>query len=322
VKAVGVLDSPVRTADQTEFAHFWADVPGNSATPPGHINEIAAHVALVEDLSLAENARLFALLNIGLADAAINCWKAKYVYNFWRPVTAITDPRAHDINPGTTSDPGWVPQWQSPPFPTYTSGHSTFSGTGAAILTSLFGPDYRFTLGSDDMPGVARSFDSFQEAAEEAADSRLYGGIHFRFDNEAGLIAGLQIGNFVAQNYLRPLKATASLQTDAHPRNEFILFGGGSNRSDVISTVVLGNGRLLGAFDLSLMLNGFTVDARDRNDVVLGSARITKDAEWFGGKGNAIRYGGSGGDRILSEEGNDDLFGNDGHDLLAASTWW
>jgi hypothetical protein len=323
VKAVGVLNSPVRTADQTEFAHFWAGVPGNSAAPPGHINEIAARVALLEDLSLAENARLFALLNIGLADAAINCWEAKYVYDLWRPATAITDPRARDINPRTTTDPGWVPQWQSPPFPTYTSGHSTFSATGAAILTSLFGPNYRFTLGSDDMPGVARSFDSFLDAAEEAADSRLYGGIHFRFDNEAGLVAGLQIGNFVARNYLQAREATAFLQIDAHRRNEFVLFVGGSNRGDVLlvervgtRTVVLGNGRLLGAFDLPLGVNGITVDARDGDDVVFVSSRITTDAELFGGKGDDALSGGSGNDRIFGEDGNDYLFGNDGDDLL------
>jgi hypothetical protein len=323
VKAVGVLNSPVRTPDQTQFAHFWADVPGDSAAPPGHINEIAAHVALIEDLSLAGNARLFALLNIGLADAAINCWEAKYVYDFWRPVTAITDPRAHAINPLTTSDPNWVPQWASPPFPAYTSGHSTFSATGAAILTSLFGPNYTFALGSDAMPGVARSFDSFLDAAEEAADSRLYGGIHFRFDNEAGLIAGLQIGNYVAQHALQPLEANAFLQIDAHQRNEFDLIVGGTNHSDLLSLdqvgttlVVLGNGRLLGTFNLNVGVNGITVDARDGDDIVNVSAQITKDAELYGGKGNDVLSGGSGNDRILGEEGSDFLFGNDGNDLL------
>jgi hypothetical protein len=323
VKAVGMLNSPFRTDDQTEFAHFWADVPGNSASPPGHINEIAAHVALIGDLSLAGNARLFALLNIGLADAGINCWEAKYVYNLWRPVTAITDARAHDINPLTNSDPNWAPQWLSPPFPTYTSGHSTFSGTGAAILTSLFGPNYAFTFGSDDMPGVARSFDSFLDAAEEAADSRLYGGIHFRFDNEAGLIAGLQIGNYVAQNALQPLKATAFLQINPHQPNEFNLFVGGTNKSDILhmdqigsEIVVIGNGRLLGRFNLNVGVNGITVDARDGHDTVIVSARFTKDTELHGGKGNDALSGGSGNDRIVGGDGNDILFGKDGNDRL------
>ncbi len=90
----GGVTSTARTADETLFAHYWADVPGHSVTPPGHWNEIAENVTLQQHLTLEQNARLFALLNIGLADAAITCWDAKYVYNFWRPVTAINDPRA------------------------------------------------------------------------------------------------------------------------------------------------------------------------------------------------------------------------------------
>jgi hypothetical protein len=201
-KALGGTTSTQRTADQTEFAHFWADVPGHSVTPPGHWNEIAEHISLQRHLSLAENAKLFGTLNIGLGDAAICCWDAKYQFNLWRPVTAINDPRASQINPATSSDPTWSPLWKTPNFPSYTSGHSTFSGAADAILTAEFGKNVHFSIGSDDMPGVVRSFKSFSAAADEAGESRVVGGIHFEFDNQAGLKAGRELGAFVAKEFL------------------------------------------------------------------------------------------------------------------------
>jgi hypothetical protein len=187
-----------------ELAHFWADVPGHSVTPPGHWDEIAEHVSLQEHLNLEQNARLFALVNIGLADAGINCWDAKYIYNYWRPITAIQDSRASTINPMNTSDPTWTPLWNTPNFPSYTSGHSTFSGAASTILTSIFGPHTHFTIGSDDMPGYSRSFSSFAQAAGEAGESRVVGGIHFQFDNTAGLQAGRKIGRYISENFLLP----------------------------------------------------------------------------------------------------------------------
>lgn len=203
-KLLGGTTSTARTADQTQYAHFWADVPGNSVTPPGHWNEIAEHVSLQRHLSLQQNARMFGMLNMGLADAAICCWGAKYTYNLWRPVTAINDPRASQINPATSSDPTWTPLWKTPNFPSYTSGHSTFSGTADSILTSLFGKNVHFTIGSDNVPGVSRSFTSFHAAADEAGESRVVGGIHFEFDNQAGLKVGRDLGAYIAQNFLRP----------------------------------------------------------------------------------------------------------------------
>jgi hypothetical protein len=202
VKSLGATDSTTRTVDEFLYSHFWADVPGFSVTPPGHWDEIAAHVSLQKGLSLEQNAHLFALLNIGLADAAINCWGCKYLYNYWRPVTAIRDPRASQINPATTSDPNWTPLWNTPNFPSYDSGHSTFSGTASIILASLFGNHTRFMNGSDDMPGYARRFDSFSKAANEAGESRVVGGIHFQFDNTAGLQTGRTLGRYVAGKFL------------------------------------------------------------------------------------------------------------------------
>ncbi len=204
VKSLGDTNSTTRTQDETLYAHFWADVPGHSVTPPGHWDEIAETVSLQTGLDLQDNAHLFALVNIGLADAAINCWGFKYIDNFWRPITAIRDPRASDINPATTSDPNWTPLWNTPPFPSYASGHSTFSGAASTILASIFGDNTTFTNGSDDMPGYSRSFTSFTQAADEAGESRVVGGIHFTFDNTDGLAAGRAIGAYVAQNFLLP----------------------------------------------------------------------------------------------------------------------
>ena len=206
VKSLGAVNSTTRTQDETLYAHFWADVPGHSVAPPGHWDEVAETVSLQQGLDLQDNTHLFALLNVGLADAAINCWGFKYQDNFWRPVTAIRDPRASQINPATSSDPSWTPLWNTPPFPSYASGHSTFSGTASTILASIFGDGTRFTEGSDDMPGYSRSFTSFTQAANEAGESRVVGGIHFTFDNTDGLAAGRAIGGYVAQNFLLPVE--------------------------------------------------------------------------------------------------------------------
>jgi hypothetical protein len=187
-------------------------------TPPGHWDEIAEHAALEQHLNLQQNARLFALVNIGLADAAINCWDAKYIYNYWRPITAIRDPRADLINPANTSDPNWAPLWNTPNFPSYTSGHSTFSGAASTILASIFGPGFAFTNGSDDMPGYGRSFTSFAQAADEAGESRVVGGIHFSFDNTVGLTAGRQIGNYIASHFLLPVSQSDDTGGDSASR--------------------------------------------------------------------------------------------------------
>src|SRR5262249_14169501 len=117
-------------------------------------------------------------------------------------ITAIRDPRASQINPDNTSDPNWTPLWNTPNFPGYSSGHSTFSGAASVILASIFGDKTSFTIGSDDMPGYSRSYTSFSQAADEAGESRVVGGIHFSFDNVAGLNAGRELGNFIALNFL------------------------------------------------------------------------------------------------------------------------
>ena len=195
VKQLGPVVGSTRTADQSEIALFWADGAGTE-TPPGHWNSIAQIIVDARGNTLEENARLFALLNIAMADAAICAWDAKYTFNFWRPVTAIAfaEPQLN-----------WMSFIVTPPFPDYTSGHSTFSAAAATVLPLFYGTeDLPFTTGSDFLPGVFRSFSTCFDAAEEAAVSRIYGGIHFRTASEDGLQAGTSIGEWTVTNYLQP----------------------------------------------------------------------------------------------------------------------
>jgi hypothetical protein len=195
VKQLGAAVGSTRTPDQSEIALFWADGAGTE-TAPGHWNSIAQIVAAAQGNTLEENARLFALLNIAMADAAICAWDAKYTFDFWRPVTAIAfaEPQLH-----------WMSFIVTPPFPDYTSGHSTISAAAATVLPLFYGTeDLPFTTGSDFLPGVFRSFSTCFDAAEEAAASRIYGGIHFRTASEDGLQAGTSIGEWTFAHYLLP----------------------------------------------------------------------------------------------------------------------
>ncbi|PYI85482.1 MAG: hypothetical protein DMF09_04920 [Verrucomicrobia bacterium] len=193
VKELGALVGSTRTEEQTLIALFWADGAGTE-TPPGHWNSIAQIIAASQGNTLEENARLFALLNIAMADAAICAWDAKYTFHFWRPVTAIN-----------LAEPNWMSFIVTPPFPDYISGHSTFSGAAATVLALFYGTeDLPFTISSDFLPRVYRSFPTPLAAAGEAADSRVYGGIHFRTASEDGLQAGISIGEWTATHYLQP----------------------------------------------------------------------------------------------------------------------
>lgn len=204
VKDLGRVDSQSRTPEQSEIALFWADNPG-TATPPGHWNVIAQDCAIALGYGIGKNALLFAKLNVALADAAISCWDSKYSYSFWRPVTAIWE-AGNDGNPGTDPDPSWMSFVTTPPFPEYTSGHSTFSAAAARILAYEFGTDQMsFTTTSDGTPGVFRSFSTFSSAAGEAGRSRIYGGIHYEFSNQIAQEAGRGLADWVQANFFRPM---------------------------------------------------------------------------------------------------------------------
>ncbi|MGB8691326.1 MAG: chemotaxis protein CheB [Microcoleus sp.] len=201
VKEIGKSDSLTRTPDQTAIAKFWANGAG-TFTPPGHWNQIAEDASALTGNSLEDCARLFALLNIALADAAIVCWDSKYQYNFWRPITAIGQ-ADKDNNPNTTADPQWQPLLTTPPFPEYMSGHSTFSGAGDAVMSSVFGSDFGFGDKGDKSVNTLRTYENFAQAADESGMSRLYGGIHFMSANVDGLSSGRNVGNYVVQNFLK-----------------------------------------------------------------------------------------------------------------------
>lgn len=222
VRTLGAATGSLRTADQTEIAQFWA-AGGGTATPPGMWNQIAQTVARHEGYGTADSARLFALLNLATADAGIAAWDVKYTYNEWRPVAGIR--RADtDGNPITSADPTWTSLLTTPAHPSYVSGHSTFSSAAATILSRFTGSDqYALTVASDDIPGVTRSFTSFSGAAAEAGQSRIYGGIHWQYDNQRGLELGGNVGRWVFDRTLQSMQFTPMYRV-AHPEFGWHLF--------------------------------------------------------------------------------------------------
>jgi hypothetical protein len=212
-KTMGNISSAIRTADQTIYAWFWNastvvylwDHLADSLIERGNRDEDndSGHWGEHRD-SLLENARLLALLDLAMADAAIACWEAKYHYVFWRPVTAI--PLADtDGNPATISDPSWMPLFATPAFPEYPSGHSTVSGAAAVVLASFFGERRHFTMDNDLLIGVTRSFRSFSEALDEIKNARVFAGIHFRSACDDGQATGIQVANWVLDHALLPV---------------------------------------------------------------------------------------------------------------------
>jgi hypothetical protein len=203
----GARDNAERTEYETLSTPFWNDDLGTS-TPPGHWNMIAADLARRYKLSVPETARLFALLNFAQADSAISCWETKFYYNVWRPETALREIN-QDLNPNAAVIPEFIPNMPSPPFPSYTSGHSTFSGAGARMLALFFGTDdVEFSVTSDALPGAVRSFKKLSDAQKEAGMSRVLGGIHTMSDNVEGQKAGVKIADYVFQTAL-PVVAAA-----------------------------------------------------------------------------------------------------------------
>ena len=201
VKDIGSINSTTRTPEQSDIARFWYE-----GSPLGW-NRIARAVAAQRAFGLWENARLFALLNLAMADGYIAGWNVKYFYNFWRPVTAIRKGDT-DGNPSTVADPGWSSFLITPAIPDYPSGHSILGGAASEVLSRFLGTDFvSFTTTSGPpFPGFTRSFTSFSQAALENANSRLFAGIHFRTANMDGVRLGEKIGKFIFQHSLRPVK--------------------------------------------------------------------------------------------------------------------
>ena len=144
---------------------------------------------------MATDAQLLAELNVAEADSAVAAWNTKFAYNAWRPITAI--PNASETgNSAIIQDPTWTPLLTTPAFPEYVAGHAVFSEAAAQILDSFFGSNYAFTATSPSLPGVTMSFTSFDAAAQQAGESRVYGGIHFQFSVDAGLTLGQEVGDW------------------------------------------------------------------------------------------------------------------------------
>jgi membrane-associated phospholipid phosphatase len=199
VRALGVAGSTAATADEALTGRFW------NAAIQNYWNEIAQTASTSRHLTTAQNARLFALLNLTFADGVIAFYDAKYAYNFWRPVTAIRN-GGTDGNPDTEPDPNWLPQvGNTPADPSYPGAHAVISAAGSAVLSSFFERDhFEFSVTSEILPGVERSFTSFSAAAEEAAFSRVFAGVHFPMDLTSGERLGRDIADFVIDHFLTP----------------------------------------------------------------------------------------------------------------------
>lgn len=224
VKFLGERNSATRTAEQTEIAWFWANDRDGTSKPPGQLVDISKVVSANESLTLSQNARMFALVNMAMADACVAAWDAKYNtdIDLWRPINAIRETDGFgnpmpDGNPNTIPDPDWLPLNDfTPPFPAWVSGHATMGAAHAGIMAALFGDNYTFTVGSDEFavnPGLGypadltRTFHSFSDAAWENAISRVYLGVHFYFDAVDGNALGYQVAEWVFANNLRPVPA-------------------------------------------------------------------------------------------------------------------
>jgi hypothetical protein len=203
VKRVGDMNAETngdRTPDQSAIARFW---PGGGA----NWNAVTREIVAARGLDMWQHGRLFALLNMALSDSSVAVFDTKYTYNFWRPVTAI---RAGDTdgNPATAPDSGWLSYLATPPYPDYTCGLTTNAGAAVEVLRRYFGTDdiaYTFTA-----VGITRSYNNLSEAAAEAVDARVFGGIHFRTGCVQGVRQGERVGRFVIQHSLKPSKASGN----------------------------------------------------------------------------------------------------------------
>jgi hypothetical protein len=231
----GVVTPTERTEEQTFIGTYWAyDGTPSLCAPPRLYNQITVHIAEQQGSDVVELARLLALVNTAMADAAIAIWESKYFYEYWRPVTGIreadagTGPTgAGDGNPDTQGDPSFSPLGApasnatgpnfTPPFPAYPSGHAGFGGALFQILRRFYGTDdIAFTFVSDEFNGTTRdnqgnlrpllprSFASLSQAEEENGQSRIYLGIHWSFDKTRGIAQGRQVADLVFENAFTP----------------------------------------------------------------------------------------------------------------------
>ena len=198
---VGSTSSAVRPQHRTDVARYFAVVSAMDAW-----NSAARQVIATRRRSLAESAQFLALMNMAISDGLVSSMETKYLYQLWRPVTAIVNGGA-DGNPRTDADAAWLPLVTTPAFPSYPSAHASASYAAREIAERLLGRHHvRFELAHPGVPGVILSYESFDDLTDDIDDARVFGGIHFRFDQDAGAIQGRHVGVYVATHNLRPLR--------------------------------------------------------------------------------------------------------------------
>lgn len=198
VMTVGSLDSTERSQDRANVVVFYA-----ASSPTLVFNQAAQQVAQEQGRSLSENARALALINMAISDSLVASFLNKYHYNFWRPETAI---RAGDTdgNPKTVPDPNFLPFITTPCFPSYPSNHGSGSNGAAEVLRRLYGEGgHSITVSNPALPNIVLQYTRFKQITDDISDARVYGGIHFLFDQVAGARLGLAVGRAVYKNNLR-----------------------------------------------------------------------------------------------------------------------
>jgi hypothetical protein len=203
VRTLGALNNGSRTPEQTDLANFWNLNYGVVW------HQVLREISSTQVDNIADSSRLFALVDMAIADALITSWNSKVFFVFWRPITAIQEGN-NDGNPSTDGDPAWLPLITTPNYPDYTSGANNFTGAVMRMLTLFFEKDQMaFSVTTTNLgPTVqdTRTFSRFSDAAQEVVDGRIYEGIHFRFADEAARKQGTQVANWAFQNFMRPLK--------------------------------------------------------------------------------------------------------------------
>jgi hypothetical protein len=198
VKALGGVISTSRPTDRADVARFYAAVLPMPLWPAA-----ARQASAAQGKTLSENAREFAWLAMAVADSLIASMKMKYHYNFWRPVTAIREGET-DGNPRTVPDGAWESFVFTPPYPSYPGNHASAAGAARAVLEHVYGRDgHHIILTSQAVPDVVLSYTSWEQITDDIDDARIYGGVHFRFDQDSGARLGRQVGRYVLQNTLR-----------------------------------------------------------------------------------------------------------------------
>ena len=204
VKRLGGATSTARTAQQTQTAQLWASV-GFSTTAPGVWYNIGRDLGRARSLSGVDMARAFALLGITMHDALQTSFTGKFIYGLWRPVTAIRE-AGSDNNAATEPDPAFLALLATPPYPSYPGNMACIGASSSALYARIWGQDnIPFTVswvGIAPVADVTRSYNGFRQLADEEADSRIYGGIHYRFDHTASFGSCTNLANYVFNNYL------------------------------------------------------------------------------------------------------------------------